>query len=96
MKALIRLLILISLFLTACDDKAKLTESKVTANWELVGMGQEKSVALHLLGEPDYTEQLVVLGLETERLTWKTYFPASKVYQLDFVLDRLVAKQAAK
>jgi hypothetical protein len=91
-------LVLLSLLaVTACDDNGNVAISKVNDNnWEIVGIGQDKAVALHLLGKPDYTEQLTLpLGIETERLTWKSYFPNRKLYQLDLALNRVVAKHTS-
>lgn len=90
-------ILLTVLALTACDNQTKAMVSKVNdENWAVVGIGQEKTVALHLLGEPDYSEQITLpLGVETERLTWKSYFPSRKRYQLDVVMNRVVAKQTS-
>jgi hypothetical protein len=76
-----------------CDGEAPVSLTKVNAkNWAVVGIGQDKQVAIHLLGEPDAVNQVSVLGVETEQLVWKTHLP-ERHYTLDVVMGRVVAKQ---
>jgi hypothetical protein len=79
--------------LSLCDNAQSGIFNVNDENWAVVGIGQDKAVALHLLGEPDNSEQITLpLGVEAERLTWKRYFPSRKLYTLDLVLNRVVAK----
>jgi len=60
-------------------------------NWASIDTCQNKALVLQLLGQPDYVEQLSILGINTERLTWQSHLPPRR-YQLDFILSRVVAK----
>lgn len=89
-KPLLTLLLL--MLMTACDIK-KPSNTLDDSTWATIGTGQEKQAILKLIGTPpDYSERTVVLGMETERLTWQSHLPPRR-YQADLVMGRLVAKR---
>jgi hypothetical protein len=65
------------------------------ANWELIGTGYDKALALNLMGTPDAIQQITVLGIETERLIWRPLFPPRR-YQLDLVMGKVAVKHREK
>lgn len=80
-------------FLTGCNNVGA---GKVNdANWSIVGIGQDKTVVIKVMGEPSEFSNNSVLGVEHEKLTWKSYFP-SREYKAEFVMGRLITKDSSK
>lgn len=80
-------LIVLAALLSGCNLKA------TDDNWALVSSGQEKALVLQLMGEPSLNQKLTLLGVEMDRLSWESRYPA-RFYQADFVFERVVTKRS--
>lgn len=86
------ILVMLITLASGCENTKLPSNDPVNENnWAAVEIGQNKALALQFLGQPDYVEQLSILGINTERLTWQSHLPPRR-YQLDFILSRVVAK----
>jgi len=80
-------LVIMAIFIYGCSN----TSSDKTKNWELISTGKSKAEVISLMGDPNTTNSISILGLNMERLTWKNHI-SGEIYQVDMATNRVVSK----
>lgn len=88
--------LLLALCATGCDNNMSnsVNLKKIEpADWNAISVGMEKQAVLRILGQPDTIQESEILGVKTEQLVYTEYLP-EKYFQIDLVVNRVVAKKS--